>query len=98
MSEVNPHIGILYLDLFIGDAQSLKQKRMVLKRLKDKVRLKFNVSISELEGQDKWQISTMGFAMLGTDQRYMDQTLQNLILYIDHFHAVEISNHEIEFL
>jgi len=97
MIEVTTHIGLLNVHLFIAHAQSLKEKRMVIKRLKDKVRSKFNVSVSELGGQDKWQVAMMGFAMIGPDHRYIDSTLQNLLSYIDAYHAAEIVDHQIEF-
>ena len=75
MNGSTTHIGLLYVDLFIPDAQSLKDKRQALKSLKDKVRNQFNVSVAELDGQDKWQVATLGFVMLGNDNRYIDGNL-----------------------
>ena len=98
MIEVTPHIGLLHVDLFIGEAQSLKQKRMVLRRLKDKVRNKFNVSVAELGGQDKWQVATLAFAMIGKDQRYINKILENILSLIERYRAAEITDHQIEFL
>ena len=92
------HIGILYVDLFIGAAQSLKEKRMVLKRIKDRVRNQFNVSVAELDNHDKWQMSTLGFVMIGTDNRYINGALDSILSFIGRFHDVEICEHEIEFI
>ena len=92
------HLAILYIDFFIPQAQSLKDKRMVLKSLKDKVRNQFNVSVAELDGQDKWQVSTFAFAMIGNDNRYIEGTLQNILSLTESYHGLEICNHEIEFL
>ncbi|MCD4781173.1 MAG: DUF503 domain-containing protein [Candidatus Omnitrophica bacterium] len=97
MNDVTAHFGILYVDLFIGSAQSLKQKRMVLRSLKDRVRQKFNASISELGGQDKWQVCTLGIAMIGSDKRHMDACLQHILSFIVSYHAVDICQHDIEF-
>ena len=48
----NMPIGLLTLELYIPDAQSLKDKRQVLRSLKDRLRGHFNVAVAELEHQD----------------------------------------------
>lgn len=98
IKEQTHHIGILLVSLYIPGAQSLKERRMVLKSLKDKVRLKFNVSIAELDQDDKWQLATCGISMIGNDQRYIDSCLQNILSYIESMNGAEISDHQIEFL
>ena len=91
------HIAVLTVNLYIPSAQSLKDKRMVLKSLKDKVRSKFNVSIAELYCEDKWQVATCGLSMIGNDQRYLDSCLQNILSYIESMDGFEISDHQLEF-
>ncbi len=92
------HIGILLVLLHIPAAQSLKDKRMVLKSLKDRVRLKFNVSIAELDREDKWQLATCGISMIGNDRRYIDRCLQNILSFIESADGAQVSDHRIEFL
>ena len=98
ISDQTRHIGVLLFSLFIPAAHSLKEKRMVLKSLKDKVRLKFNVSIAELDRDDKWQLATCGISMIGNDQRYIDSCLQHILQYLESINGAEISDHHIEFL
>lgn len=98
LMDLTHHIAVLYVELFIGEAQSLKEKRMVLRRLKDRVRLKFNVSIAEIEGMDKWQRSTLAFGMVGKDKKHIDQSLSHLLSFLGKFHSFEILDHQIEFL
>ena len=95
--DVTSHIGVLYVDILIGNSQSLKDKRSVLKRLKNDVRQQFNVSIGELDGQDKWQRSVLAFGMIGRDSRYIDSSLQNVLSFLKSYHAIEVSSFEIEF-
>ena len=92
------HIGILSIDFYIPHAQSLKEKRMVLKSIKDRVRNKFNVSIAELDQEDKWQTGTFGLSMIGNDHRYIDGCLQNILSQIESMELIQISDHQIEFL
>ena len=98
MNDTTHHIGLLLIDLFIPSAQSLKEKRMVVKSLKDRVRSKYNVSIAQLDTEDKWQTATLGISMIGNDQRYMEGCLQDIFNFIEGSHGCEICDHKIEFL
>ncbi len=53
-------VGLLTLELHIDDAQSLKDKRQVLRSLKDRLRAKYNVAVAELEYHETWQRSVVG--------------------------------------
>ncbi len=50
-------VAVLHVEIHIPYAQSLKDKRMVLRRIKDRLQ-KFNVAVAELEHQDLWQRAT----------------------------------------
>ena len=97
INDLTHHIGVLKVSVHIPNAQSLKDKRMVIKSLKDKVRSKFNVSVSELDNQDKWQVATLGFAMISNDNRYVDSCLQNILSLIDSFGTCLICESKFEF-
>ena len=98
IKDVTQHLGVLLIFLHIPHAQSLKDKRMILKSLKDRVRLKFNVSVAELGQQDKWQTALVGFTMIGNDNRYMDSCLQNILSFFKNFDSLEICDSRIESL
>ena len=97
IQDCTQHLGVLSVAIHIPAAQSLKQKRFVLKSLKDKVRNKFNVSVAELDGQDKWQVSTLGFAMINNDHRYIDSCLANLKSFVEGFPSLDVCDSAIEF-
>ena len=69
-------IALLTIDIHIPHAQSLKDKRMVLRRLKDRLRSKFNVSVSEVDHQDLWQRSQVSVVTVGSNNDYVRQTLK----------------------
>jgi uncharacterized protein YlxP (DUF503 family) len=69
-------IALLTLDIHLPHAQSLKDKRMVVRRIKDRLRSRFNVSVSETDHQDLWQRATISVATVGSDEEYARQTLQ----------------------
>jgi len=76
---MSPHIALLELDLYIPYAQSLKDKRMAIRSLKDRLRKRFNVSISEVDHQELWQRAGVGIVSIGPDPSYLE-TQMNLAL------------------
>ncbi|HBK54370.1 DUF503 domain-containing protein [Syntrophomonas wolfei] len=55
-----------YVKLFFPYSSSLKEKRKVINSIIDRIRKRFNVSISEVEHQDLWQRSTIAFSAIGS--------------------------------
>lgn len=76
-------IGTAKINLFAGWVHSLKEKRMVVKSIIDKVKHKFNVSIAEIENQDLHQSIVIGIACVSNDKRHADSTMQNVINFIE---------------
>jgi uncharacterized protein YlxP (DUF503 family) len=69
-------IALLTLEIHIPYAQSLKDKRMVVKSLKDRLRSRFNVAVSETDHQDLWQRAILSVVTVGSDEEYARKTLQ----------------------
>jgi uncharacterized protein YlxP (DUF503 family) len=91
-------IGVLTFEIFIPTSQSLKEKRFVLKSLKDRLKNKFNASVAELEFQDKWQRAAMGVAVIGNEQSYVEQSLQQIFKFIDNSEFYEVTSYQFEYL
>jgi hypothetical protein len=90
------HIGICTIHLQLVDSRSLKDKRRIIKSLKDKVRHKFNVSIAEIDGLDKWQWATLGVACVSNDSRFTNSVLSKVVDLINGIYSVELLDYEIE--
>lgn len=71
-----PVIGVLTLELWVESSQSLKDKRQVVRSLKDRLREKFNVSVAEIDGLDSWQNSVIAVVTVANDRTYAEQVLQ----------------------
>ena len=69
-------IALLTLDIHIPHAQSLNEKRMVVRSLKDRLRSKFNVSVSEVDHQDLWQRSQVSVVIVGSDEKFLQKVLE----------------------
>jgi uncharacterized protein YlxP (DUF503 family) len=76
LSASGPVIGVLTLELRIEDSHSLKDKRQVLKSLKDRLRERFNVSIAEIDHLDSWQRSVVAAVTVSNERVYAEQVLQ----------------------
>jgi len=90
-------VGLLSVELYLPGARSLKEKRMVLRRVKDRVR-KFNVAVSEVEHHDLWQRAGLGIVTISTDQAHADAELNAVIGEIERVEPGAIARTEIEFL
>jgi len=97
IQDCTQHIGVLTVSVHIPTARSLKDKRHVLKSLKDRLHNTFNISIAELDGQDKWQVATLGLAMIGSDNRHVDSSLSKALSFIERFTGLELCESHIEF-
>lgn len=83
-------VGVLTIELFISDSQSLKDKRQVLHSLKDRLHGKFNVSVAEVDGQDLWQKAVLGMACVANDGSHVNQVLEQALNLIKSVPAVEV--------
>lgn len=71
-----PVIGVLTLDIHVESSHSLKEKRHVVKSLKDRLRERFNVSVAEIDFLDSWQNSVVAAVTVSNDRVYAEQLLQ----------------------
>jgi len=71
-------IAFLSLDLRIEAAQSLKDKRQVVRSLKDRLRASFNVSVAELDPSNLWNQATIGVVSVSHSRDYLDGLMKNV--------------------
>ena len=90
------HIGICTLHLRLLESGSLKEKRRAVKSIEDRVRNKFNVSIAEIDGLDKWQWATLGVACVSNDARFVNSMLSSIVDFINGMRLAELVDYEIE--
>lgn len=91
-------VGVLNVQLVIRGANTLKDKRRVIKSLKDRIKNNFNVSISEVGSLDHCQYAKLGIAMVGNDKRHINSTLSNLINMFRCVASVTLVNYHLEFV
>jgi uncharacterized protein YlxP (DUF503 family) len=90
-------IALLSVELFLPGARSLKDKRMVLRRIKDRLG-KFNVAIAEVEHLDLWQRAGLGVVAIGTSHAHVEQQLAAAADEIERVEPGAVTRTELEFL
>ncbi len=75
-----PHVVIAFLtlELSIEHAQSLKDKRQVVRSLKDRLRAHFNVAVAELDAGGLWNRATIGVVSVSSSRDYLDGLMKNV--------------------
>ena len=91
-------IGVCQLDLRIPENRSLKGKRHVLQKMIERVKQRFNVSISEVGDNDLWQRAQIGICTVSNDRRHINSSLDKVIDFIEKMNLVEVVSSEMEIL
>jgi len=68
-------VAVRSWELHLAGCQSLKDKRRVLKSLKDRLHRQFNVSAAEVDHQDSWQRAALACSVVTTDRRHAEEVL-----------------------
>ncbi len=72
-------VGLLELRLGVFEALSLKDKRRVVKGLKDRLGGRHNVSVAEVDDLDRIQVATLGVAMVANDAGFVESQLRKIV-------------------
>ncbi|MFN2158945.1 MAG: DUF503 domain-containing protein [Anaerolineales bacterium] len=76
-------LGLLTLEIYIPGCQSLKEKRGRLKPLIAKLHREFNVSVAEIDYQDRWNETILACALVSNDNGYTQRALQKVVRWIE---------------
>jgi uncharacterized protein YlxP (DUF503 family) len=91
-------VGVLQVEIAIPDAFSLKDKRRVVKSLKDRIAHGHNVSIAEVGALDEHRRSILGVAMVSNDSRYVRGALDKLVDFVRLTPQVSLIDYQIDLL
>jgi len=92
-------VGVCSVELRLPGAQSLKQKRQVMRSLTTRLHQKFNVSVAEVGGLDKWQRAELGIVCVSNDRAYAHGLLTKAVRTIESSRLdVMLVDYRMEFL
>jgi len=91
-------IGVLTLELHLSDANSLKDKRQVIRSLREKLRTRFNCAVAEVDHNDLWQRGTVAVVAISNDHQHLQQMLEGISREAEHILGGDLANSSIEIL
>jgi uncharacterized protein len=90
-------VALLSLELFLPMSQSLKDKRVVLRRLKDRLGA-LNVAVAEVAHQDLWQRAGLGVVTVASSDSMAEQTLSAVMQEIDRLEPGLVTQSQVDYL
>ena len=91
-------VGIIKLELWIPGSTSLKAKRSVVKKVIERTRSRFNVTVAEVDKQDVYSRAVIGCAMVGSDQRYVNGALDKILDFVEGIAVADILSETVEII
>ena len=92
------HLMLITVEIIIADANSLKAKRAILNRIKDRVKSRFNASVAEVGDLDKWQRANVAIAMVSNEKKKLQQDADKLKEGLLSITEISINNFSIDWL
>jgi len=89
-------VGVLRLEISIPGAMSLKDKRRVIKGLKDRLASRHNISVAEVGALDAHRRCEMAIAMVSNDRRFTDSCLAKIVDEVRARHDLSLLDYEFE--
>ena len=89
-------VGVLNMQVSVFDAMTLKDKRSVIKSLKDRIANKFNVSIAEVGYNDSIRTSLLGVAMVANESRFVESALSSVVEFVRRMPKLSLIDFHIE--
>jgi uncharacterized protein len=89
-------VGTLQVRLLLREARTLKDKRQIVKSIKDRLHNHFNVSIAEVDERDNRQLAVLGLAMVSNETHHLKVALGQIVEALRSHPVAELINHQME--
>jgi uncharacterized protein len=90
------HVGSLQVRLLLRESRSLKDKRQVVRSIKDRLHNEFNVSVAEVEALEHRQLVVLGLAMVSNETGHIRSTFEAIVKALRVHPVAEFLDHTIE--
>ena len=93
------HIGVCRIALELPASHSLKDKRRVIRSIRERVRNRFNVAIAEVGSNDRWQTAELGVTCVSNDPRHAHEVLSHVVQFVQNCREEAVmSDYQVEML
>ena len=91
-------IAVAYVHIETQDCFSLKEKRSVVKSIKERLAQRFNLSVAEVDYLDDWHQSLLGIALVSNEQKHANSMLTQVMNYIEKTYPHRMSDFQMDFI
>ncbi len=91
-------VGIGFIEIYIHESRSLKDKRAVLRSMLKRTKNEFNISIAEVGENDDWKRGKIGFCTVGNDRSYINSKIDKILKFIDSLYLAEVISTKLEII
>ncbi len=91
-------VGILQVELKLSGPTNLKERRRIVKSLKDRIRHRFEVAVAEVGPVEDYHESTLGIALVANEGRLAEKRCQAVLAFIENSPEAEVTDHQMEVL
>ena len=91
-------VGVLQVDFVIRGSHSLKDRRRIVRSIKDRAGHRFNISIAEVGDVELWQRASLGVALVGRERHFVETSLDEVLRFFRGAPDAELTNHQIDIL
>ena len=91
-------VGVSSIEIFLPENHSLKDKRQAIKKIVEKTRAKFYISIADISQNNLWQRALIGFSIVGVKQDHVNSAIENVCEYIESLYVGTIINTRTEII
>jgi uncharacterized protein len=91
-------VGVSTIEIFFSENHSLKDKRQTTKKIVEKIRTRFNISVVEVEQTNLWQRAHVGFAIVGVKKDHVEAAIENVHRFVDSLYVGEIIDTKTEII
>jgi len=90
-------VAVLTLEIRLPYSHSLKEKRAVLRKMRDRLRARFNVAVAELDHQDVWQRATLGIVSISDSQALLEEVFNQVLAEAEKILGDDVASHTLDF-
>jgi uncharacterized protein YlxP (DUF503 family) len=91
-------VGVIQLELSIPWAMSLKDKRQVVRSLKDRLRNTFNLAVAEVGENEAWRTAVIGMTTVGNDAKFIRSVCDKIVHWVEENCEATVEDYEVEVL
>ena len=92
----NTIVGVLTVQVSVFDAMTLKDKRRVIKSLKDRLQNMYNISVAEVGHNDSIRTAILSIAMVANESRFVDSALSKIVDFVRNNSQLSLVDYSIE--